>query len=309
METRDLQFFIKALASGSLSRASEELGYSVSAGSHILERLEKQLGVKLLTRSPRGIALTEAGESLIPEIHALLAQEEKLAATARRLGSELLGQLHVASITSVAAWWLPQIIDSFTNQYPGVEISISDGNYEEVESWLLSGACEVGFLSSGTRKELSLWPLKQDPLLVVLPEGHRLGGKEKIAPEELAGYPLLVPAEGLSYEAGRIIKEAKAAAPGEGKADHFERMSDYSALLMVKQGRGITIMPELLVSNSGISGIITRPLTTGEARTVCLAAPWPDQAQQKQGVTTAYPPLVRRFIEHVLSWASSPEMR
>ena len=292
METKDLNVLVKALQCKSLTKASMELGYSSSAGSHIIDRLEAQLGVTLLERSHTGVSPTPDCSALLPYIHTILQQQATLEKVANKLGTKMSAQLNVGCISSVAISWLPQIIDSFHEKFPWININIFDGTYEEMERWLQDGTVDCGFLTSGTRCAFSLWPLRSDPFYVVMPKGHPLSEKESIHPLELQGYHILVPSEGMSYDAGKVIKMIAQSNSHIASA----RWSDYSVLSMVRQGRGITLLPELLIRNVGLEGIEARPLSTGEKRTVCLAVNNPDGE--------APGPVVKQFIDHVVDWAT-----
>lgn len=292
METKDLQVLIKALEFKSLTKASGVLGYSASAGSHIIDRLEAQLGVTLLNRGHTGVSPTQDCMALLPYIHTILQQQATLEKVADKLSTKMSAQLNVGCISSVAISWLPGIIDSFHEKFPWININIFDGTYDELERWLQDGTIDCGFLTSGTRCSFSLWPLRSDPFYVVMPKGHPLAEKESIHPLELQGYHILMPSEGLSYDAGKILRMIAQSNSNIGAA----RWSDYSVLSMVRQGRGITILPELLIRNVGLEGIEARPLRTGEKRTICLAVNDPDGE--------APGPVTKHFIDHVVEWAT-----
>lgn len=268
MDIKDLDFFIKAAESGNLTHTSESLGYSPSAGSHIIKRLEEELGTPLFVRGPAGVTLTLEGKRLLPLARKVTDAAAALHRQASRLAANPPSILTVASITSVAAEWLPELIESFAGLRPDTSVRVIEGDYDEVAEWLRRGRAELGFLSSSCTGDLEAWPLESDPLMVILPADHPLAALDQVPAARLADEHFIVPAEGLDHEIGDIIPDRAMVSRLRSEAG---RSSDYSALLLVKQKRGFTIMPELLLRGALLSGIAARPLAGGFSRTICIA--------------------------------------
>ena len=292
METKDLNVLIKALELGSLSKASTLLGYSPSAGSHIIERLEEQLGVSLLERSHTGVAPTENCELLLPTIRSILEQQAQMKNLAERLSSRMSAQLTIGSISSIVASWLPEICDSFLKTFPWVNITTFEGSYPELERWLQEGTVDCAFLSAGVHGAFTFFPLRSDPFHVVFPTGHPLSQKESIHPLELRNYDVIIQAEGLGYDSPTLLQMIPRGYPRLSAA----HLRDLSVLSMVRQNRGIAILPELLIRNAASQGIDSRPLSTGEKRTICLAV--------NKANGTVPSPVVQHFVDHVTAWAT-----
>ena len=292
METKDLNVLIKALELGSLSKASTLLGYSPSAGSHIIERLEEQLGVSLLERSHSGVAPTEDCKMLLPSIRSILDQQMQMQNLAEKLSSRMSAQLNIGSISSVMASWLPEICDSFLQKFPWVNITTFEGSYPEIMRWLQDDMLDCAFLSAGVQASFNFFPLRSDPFLVVFPTGHPLSQKESVHPLELRNYDVIIQAEGLSYDAPALLQMIPHKYPRLTAA----HLRDLSVLSMVRQDKGIALLPELLVHNAAAKGIDSRPLSTGEKRTICLAL--------KNENGTVPSPVVQHFVDHVTAWAT-----
>lgn len=290
MDINKYFIFVKTIELGSLTKAGYELGYTQSAASHMLSSLENELGFPLLLRSRSGIKLTSAGESILPLAREIVRCHAQLMQLADSINGLETGIVEVATFTSVAIQWLPSIISEFKELFPGIDIRILDGDYEQVESWISSGRADCGFITENPELGFSTTPLKEDRLLAVLPEGHRLCSYKKIPLRELKNETFIIPAEGVKHNIGTILKKASLKPEGS-----FNMASDYSSVAMVRGGHGITILPELVLKSMAPSGIEVRELEECGTRTICLASLSPDKLS----------PAVKRFMRFVKAWVSA----
>lgn len=266
MDINDLKLFARAAELGNITHAAAELGYTQSAASHALRRLEQNLGTQLLQRLHMGVCLTENGKELLPYVETMLAAQEQLLQKAADLSGSVSGVVSVGCISSVAIRWLPALIERMAACYPSVQIRFQDGDYEAVEEWILKKKVAVGFLSASTRQPFRLTPLVEDELLLVLPHGHELCALEEVPPEQLRQQRVIVPAEGVDYDVGDILRRA-----GCTVTEGASVSSDYAALSLVGQARGVTILPRMLLGDYDDQRIQLRYLEGHPTRTICLA--------------------------------------
>lgn len=266
MDINDLKLFTRAAELGNITRAAAELGYTQSAASHALRRLEQSLGTQLLQRLHMGVCLTENGRALLPYTAAMLTAQERLIQKAEELSSCVSGTVSVGCISSVAIRWLPELIEHMARRYPAVQIRFQDGSYEDVETWILKKKVDVGFLSAATKQPFRLTPLVEDDLLLVLPHGHELCALEEVPPEQLRQQRVIVPAEGIDYDVGDILRRA-----GCAVTEGASVSSDYAALSLVGQARGVTILPRMLLADHDDRRVCLRYLAGRPTRTICLA--------------------------------------
>lgn len=151
-------------------------------------------------------------------------------------------------------------------RFPAVQIRFQDGSYEDVETWILKKKVDVGFLSAATKQPLRLTPLVEDELLLVLPHGHELCALEEVPPEQLRQQRVIVPAEGVDYDVGDILRRA-----GCAVTEGASVSSDYAALSLVGQARGVTILPRMLLADHDDRRVCLRYLAGRPTRTICLA--------------------------------------
>ena len=266
MDINDLKLFARAAELGNITHAAAELGYTQSAASHALRRLEQNLGTQLLQRLHMGVCLTENGRELLPYVDTMLAAQERLLQKAADLSGSVSGVVSVGCISSVAIRWLPTLIERMAACYPSVQIRFQDGDYEAVEECILKKKVEVGFLSAATRQPFRLMPLVEDDMLLVLPCGHPLCELEEVPLARLREERVIVPAEGIDYDVGNILRRA-----GCAVTDSTSVNSDYSALTLVGQERGVTILPRMLLGDYDDQRIQLRYLEGRPTRTICLA--------------------------------------
>ena len=124
MNIRKYEAFVRAVELGSLSKAAEELGYTQSGISHLMQSLEDEVGFSLMVRTSTGISPNTVGEMLLPVIRELLRTSEALEQHIAQIKGADIGSIRIAAYPSVATYWLPQIIASFQKDYPNVEIQI-----------------------------------------------------------------------------------------------------------------------------------------------------------------------------------------
>ena len=145
MDTKKYQVFEKIVELSSLTRAAESMGMTQSGVSHILAGLEEEFGFPLLRRSRVGTQLTPEGERLMSAIREVLRAEERLEQAAAELRGLSAGTVRVATFTSVAVHWLPEMMSEFQKLYPRVEFQLFNGDYHDVDRWLTDGSADVGF--------------------------------------------------------------------------------------------------------------------------------------------------------------------
>ena len=159
------------------------------------------------------------------------------------------------------------MIHYFKAHYPKVEIEILDGNYDEIRDWILHGQVDCGFLSSIVAGELRFYPLWEDPLCAVMPEGHPLAEQENITLPELFQYPLIIETPGCDNDIQHLLEKC----PVTPEISYSFR-DDSLIMAFVRSGLGVTISQELVLRASP-SGVVARPLEPRCSRTIGLAFP------------------------------------
>lgn len=141
-ELRALETFAKAVELGSLRKAAAAQGISPQAASQAMAQLEAHLGVRLLHRTTRSIALTEEGQQLLEDTQPALAMLERGLQRVRTAKDEISGPLHIAAPRSGFAPVLWPLVDAFCRQYPNIQPDLHLD--DQVSNWVLERA-DVGF--------------------------------------------------------------------------------------------------------------------------------------------------------------------
>ncbi len=272
---------------GSISAAAVRLGYTQSAVSRMIAELEAECGFQLIKRSKSGSQLTAEGLMLISPIRNMLNANERLAQTIEQINGRRRDRVRVGMFSSVAVHWAPELIGSFNAEYPDIEVSIFDGLYHEIESKILSGELDCGFITEKTKKDLAFCELSRDRLLAVVPKVHALAERDALPLELIPMVDFIIPGEGSNYDIGTIFEEH-----GINPRVRYAFCDDHAAVAMVERGMGVTILPELVLSGSA-ANVITMPLDPPFSRTIGIA-----HAKQK-----ALSPAAKAFTEFVIAWA------
>lgn len=141
-EFRSIAMFAKAVELGSIRQAALAQGVTPQAASQSIGQLEKYLGVRLLHRTTRSLALTEEGRQFLDNTQPALAALERALGQAREAKDEIAGPLRIVGPKSSFASILMPLLDAFCRQYPGIEpdVQLDDG----IGNWVLERA-DIGF--------------------------------------------------------------------------------------------------------------------------------------------------------------------
>ena len=260
------EIFLKVGETGSFSKAAEALNYTQSGISQMMAGLEEELGVQLFARINRGVTLTDNGTRLLPYIRELANQKTRLRQAAFNINHKVEGKLRVGSISSITTLWMPEVVHYFKENYPKVKIEILDGNYDEIREWIIRGQVDCGFLSSIVADDLKFYPLRDDPLCAVFPEGHPLAERSSVTLPQLFQYPLIIETPGCDNDIQHLMLKCPV------KPNIFYSFRDDTLIMaFVRSGLGVTISQELVMQAFGCSGVVSRPLEPACCRTLGLA--------------------------------------
>ncbi len=235
---------------GSLSAAAESLSYTQSAVSQQIATLEAETGLALLERHPRGASLTAAGQMLVGHAESVLARLEAAEAALAAIAGLRGGRLRAASFPSAGATLMPLAIASFRAAYPEIEVTLAEGEPEEVVPRLRAGELDLALLyefpgePQPTEEMARAW-LLSDPMYLALPSAHPLARKQSVELSELAA-EAWVQTSLASPCARHVVRSCHAA--GFEPRVAFES-DDYQTVQgLVAAGVGVALIPELALS-------------------------------------------------------------
>ncbi|MCD1163025.1 LysR family transcriptional regulator [Peribacillus frigoritolerans] len=265
MNIQKYMAFVKAAEFGSFTKAAEALDYTQSGISRMINDLETEWGVFLFERGRAGISLTSDGLKLLPLLKRICNEHEILMTQIEDLHDMQSGMIRIGTFSSVATHWLPNIIRIFKKDYPKIDFELLLGDYTEIESWILNGRVDFGFVRLPSKTELETTFLEQDRLLVVIPQNHPLANCEKFPINDLLNSPFMLLEKGAKAEISEIFEKHHIS-----PQVNFTTWDDYAIMSMVENGLGISILPELILQRIPHK-IIAKELEVPAFRTIGIA--------------------------------------
>jgi DNA-binding transcriptional LysR family regulator len=188
MNIEHLKTFREIARLGSFSAVAKGLGISQPAVSFQIQKLEQELGTRLIDRSQRAITLTSAGQRLLSFTEQVEGQREKLQHDLDEMREEVSGDLNIAASTIPGEYLLPPLLSKFKQQHPPVKIQVTVTDSLTVINHVRDNVYEVGFCGvEPDGKDLASFKIGSDEITLIVFSGHPFAGKGEITPDELAG--------------------------------------------------------------------------------------------------------------------------
>jgi len=247
-----LNVFREVVERQSFSAAADALSYSQSAVSQSIAALEDEVGAPLIERSRGGVRPTAAGAALASHVGGILASMETAEAELAAIAAGRGGRLRAASFPTAGATLMPEAIAAFRASHPGVEISLAEGEPEEIAPRLRAGEFDFVLLYEfeGVGERLSAgmkrFELLDDPLHLALPGQHRLARRRQLRLENLREEAWIQTSASTPC-ARHVVRSCHAA--GFEPQVSFES-DDYQTVQgLVAAGVGVALIPQLALSS------------------------------------------------------------
>lgn len=241
MNLSHLRIFLAVVEHGSFSMAALKLDISQSAVSRAIAALEEELGVSLLSRGRFGASPTSLGERIIVHARQIIQARESIDYEINLEKSLDGGRVRIASFRSAATHLLPPLIAQFCQQFPNVEITLTEDDPSAVEQALREGHVDIGLVPlPRSAEELDTWEIARDEFVVLLPPSAKPVPKN-LTWEDLSNYSFILfnYAECTSAVRNHWIKW------GQSFKVAYEIREDSTIVSMVSQGLGAAILPRL----------------------------------------------------------------
>jgi len=197
MNLRALQYFVKLSDLRHFSRAAEACFVSQPTLSTQIKKLEDELGVQLVERSPRKIMLTPVGEEIAERARLILSDVDQIRAVARRAGDPADGNLRLGLFPTLAPYLLPHVIPTIRKQYPNLRLQLAEEKTEDILKMLQQGELDAALLALPIIDDgLDMEILFDEPFVLAIPGDHPLRAKDQITIKDLNGSELLLLEEG-----------------------------------------------------------------------------------------------------------------
>ncbi len=271
-------------AAGSFSAAADAMSYTQSAVSQQIAALEAETGMALLERRPRGVRLTEAGRLLVDHTEGILARIQTAETELEELAGLRGGALRMASFPTAGATLMPLAIARFRAVHPQVELTLIEGEPEEIAPRLHAGELDLALLfefadvgdplaeSLTLGESLTRVELLADALYLALPRKHKLARRRELRLQDLHAEAWVQTSQA-SPCARHVVRCCHAAGFEPNVA--FES-DDYATVQgLVGAGVGVAFIPELALSTAVRKDIVVRALAPSPpVRQVIVAVPF-----------------------------------
>ena len=274
MELQQLRYVCAIADTGSFSRAAQKTNVSQPSLSQQIRKLEDELGARLFNRLGRTVQLTELGQAFLPRARAVLYDLEAARSEIVERKASISGPISVGVIPTIAPYFLPPVLATFTRRYPHVRLTVAEEITPLLLEKLRAGTIDVAIialpLQAPGQHKFQSFPLLVEKLYVVLPKQHALAKRRVVSLEELQGDPFLL------LRDGHCFRETAVAACKRARLNPkiiFESGQFSSILNMVSAGLGVSIVPAMAL----------------EKRPGCRYVPLADErAARTIGVVTLY---------------------
>lgn len=265
---RQLRVFQSVARTRNFSRTGEAVGLTQPAVSRAIGELEHAMGLRLLDRTTRDVALTEAGRSLAARLDRVLDELDATLDDVAGLADADGGKVRVASSPTLSAYLMPDCIAACARAAPRVRFLLLDRIQQDVLASVRGGEVDFGVVVEPPEVEdLHCEDILSDPFVLVTPENHRFARGASVRWKALEGAALVL-LDGASGSR-RYVDEALARHAVACKVEQ-ELGHPTTAFQMVEAGIGLTVMPRLAVPPAGLPGLAVRPLLPRLERTVML---------------------------------------
>lgn len=242
LDISDLRLFLCIVDAGSITQGAACANLALASASERLRNIEADAGVALLTRQPRGVVATEAGEALAHHARLILGQRALLKSELKDFATGTRGTLHFYANTAALTTFLPPRLAPWLAERPNLHVKLKERTSTEIVHAIAAGVAEAGIVSDAVPAPgLQQQPVANDHLVLIMSDGHRLAHRDAVQLADTLQEPFV----GL--------------APGNALQDHIDdharraghclnlriRMKTFEGLCeMAAHGVGLGIVPQ-----------------------------------------------------------------
>jgi DNA-binding transcriptional LysR family regulator len=253
MDVRQLRYLVALAEERHFTRAAAREHVAQPALSQQIRKLEEEVGLALVHRTTRVVALTDAGHLLVERARRVLSELDAAKAELEELSGLRAGRVTIGAMQTLGAFDLPLLLATFHERHPGVELAIREEPSDTLAALLRADVLDLAILSVTDRIErrgLGLEQLTSEELVAVLPRTHRLAQRKRVPFADLAHEDFIGFREGWAL---RHVLEQAAQEAGFAPRVTFESNELPRIRTLVARGLGIAVLPR-----SGVEGDAAR---------------------------------------------------
>jgi len=241
-----LEAFVAIADLGSFKRAAAHLTLSQTALSHRIRKLEADLGVQLLIRTTREVALTKEAQAILPEVRESLRALASAYYGLTEEGHARRRTLSFACLPTLAYNYLPQILRDFAEEHREIVVQLHDRQVSQVYELVENGTAEFGISLVGARRwDLDVRAIHTEPYVLFVHRAHPLARQDSVRRSDLAGMPF---AQISTQSRNRQMVDDALGEYREAMHLRYLVQNPAMALSLVAAGAAVTILPRLMAN-------------------------------------------------------------
>ena len=243
LKLKDLRYLVAVADTRHFGQAAARCFVSQPTLSAQLKKLEEYLGVQLIERHPRRIALTEAGTQVVARARRIIEASDEIVSLTALRRDPLSGRLRVALLPTIGPYLLPLVAARIRKKLPRIELMLYEYQTGPMLDHLQAGDIDMGILALPVPADgLVDRTLFDEPFVVAVPENHALGARKSLKTSDLNGETLLLLEDGhcLRDQALDVCSHSQVQEKQDFRATSLETLRQ-----MVASGGGITLLPQL----------------------------------------------------------------
>ncbi|QGV77397.1 LysR family transcriptional regulator [Streptomyces ficellus] len=272
MQFQQLQYFVAVAETRHFTRAAERVHVSQPSLSQQIRALEKELGAELFSRARGNIALTDAGEALLPLARRILADTDTARHEVQELAQLRRGRVRLGATPSLCTGLLPDVLRAFHDLHPGIQLLIEESGSHDLVRELARGALDLALvvlpLPTPSPALTTVELLHEDLVVVSSAAAPAPSPRRAVRIADLEGRPMVM------FRHGYDLRELTVAAC---RAEGFEPSftvegGEMDAVLgFVRAGLGVAVVPAMVAARAGRDLRVTALARPGLRRTIGLA--------------------------------------
>jgi DNA-binding transcriptional LysR family regulator len=243
MDTRQMRYFVALAETLHFGQAAARMNMTQPPFSRQIANLERELGVRLVERNSRHVALTQAGERFLADSRAVLAQFDNACRDAQLVASGQKGELRLGFMMNAAHRVVPRIVSAYAHLWPDVRIVLVETTPADIERKLLYGELDAAITFAGRNfPQLKRVPIFTDHLCLIVPPSHRLAERALVGPQDLAEENLIAAPAAVAAPLRVAIGDYFEAA-GIVPRFRFEPQLQHTIMRLVAADLGVALVP------------------------------------------------------------------
>ena len=297
IDLTSLQLFVAVCELGSIGRAAEREFIAASAVSKRLSDLETAVDTALLYRHSRGVTLTPAGESLLHHARTVLFGLDRMQGELSEYADGVRGHVRMHANISAIVQFLPEDLGAFAALHPQVKIDLQEHLSPDVLNAVREGAADLGLCHTGAAgviDGLHSRPYRHDRLMIVVPEGHALVGRNRLRFDEVLQWDIV----GLQANSSISLAMRQAAAQAGKPLRQRIQVTGLDAMCrMIDNGLGVGLLPDRAFAL--MRGV-------GQLHAIALDEPWAERELRLVARDFDTLPVTARLLVEHLSPPAAP---